>query len=154
MAYKSQPTITRPANTTAYTAGDVVGGVITFDGAGPYASHALLTSVDLRIQVAALPVGMTSFRLHLYNATPPSAIADNAAWDLPTGDLAGYLGYVDMGSPADMGGSLFCQVDQVNKHVLLGSSQAALYGYLVTNGAFTPAANSEVYIPTLRAVAL
>lgn len=32
MAYKSQPTVTRPANVTAYNAGDVVGGVITFDG--------------------------------------------------------------------------------------------------------------------------
>lgn len=155
MAYKSQPTVTRPANVTAYTAGDVVGGVITFDGVGNRAGHTLLTSCDLRINIAAIPSGMTSFRLHLYNESPASALADNAPWDLPSGDRSGYIGYVDLGSPADMGSSLFCQVDQVNKHVQLpGNPPTKLYGYLVTNGAFTPAANSEVYVPCIRGVDL
>lgn len=153
MAYRSQVTITRPANTTAYTAGDVVGGVITFDGAGPYGAHALITSADLRPLIAAVPSGMTSFRLHLYTGTPPSALADNAAWDLPSGDRSVYAGFIDLGSPADLGSTLFCQVDAVNKHVLFGNERA-LYGYLVTNGAFTPAANSEQYVITLRSVDL
>jgi hypothetical protein len=95
---------------------------------------------------------MTSFRLHLYDATPPSATADNAAWDLPAGDRANYLGYVDLGSPVDVGATLYVQTDQVNKQ--FRASTADLYGYLVTNGGFTPAANSEVYVPELNAVAL
>lgn len=151
MGYKSQPTVTRPANTTAYTAGDVVGGAITFDGAGPFGGSAIITSADLRVHVAAIPAGMTSVTLHLYDATPPSALADNAPWDLPAGDRASYLGFLSIGTPVDVGSTLFCQLDAINKQVRLGSS-SSLFGYLVTNGGFTPAGNSEVYVPTLYAI--
>jgi hypothetical protein len=155
MAYKSQPTVTRPANTTAYTAGDVVGGAITFKAIAPaHASGILITSSALRIDVTAVPSGMTSFRLHLYSATPPSALADNAAWDLPSGDRASYLGYIDLGSPADVGSTLYVQADQINKQLKLPADSQHLYGYLVTNGAFTPAGNSEVYAPELYSVEL
>lgn len=154
MAYKSQPIVTRPANVTAYTAGDVVGGVIAFSDMASVAAgrDVVITTASLRIDVSAIPSGMTSFRLHLYSVTPPSAIADNAAWDLPSGDRASYLGYVDVGSPADAGSTLYCQVDAINKQLRLGAAESALYGYLVTNGAYTPAGNSEVYVPTLHAV--
>jgi hypothetical protein len=151
MAYKSQPTVTRPANTTAYAAGDVVGGAITFAEL-PKGINLLVTSAALRIDVAAIPTGMTSFRLHLYSLTPPSALADNAVWDLPAGDRACYLGYIDIGSPADVGSTLFVQADGVNKHLL--SRGTGVFGYLVTNGGFTPAGNSEVYTPTLHAADL
>lgn len=153
-AARAQVTITRPANVTPYTAGDVVGGVITFPSMGAAGSQAMLTSVDLRIDIAAIPSGMTSFRLYLYSVTPPSALADNAVWDLPAGDRAGFIGYIDLGSPLDLGSTLFTQLDTINKHVKLGAAETALFGYLVTTGGFTPAANSEVYVPTLRAVAL
>lgn len=150
MAFKSQVTITRPANVTPYNAGDVVGGVLTFAGLGNRDQNALITYASLRIDVNAIPAGMTSFRLNLYSASPGSAIADNAAWDLPSGDRASYIGYIDIGSPADMGSTLFVQVKGDNHHAILaGGASSTLYGYLVTNGAFTPAANSEVYALTL-----
>lgn len=149
MAYKSQPTVTRPADTTAYTAGDVVGGVIPFDGMRG-AGSLLLTAASLRIHVAAIPAGMTSFRLHLYDKSPPSALADNAAWTLAGADRDDYLGFVDVGSPAAQAGTLFAQVDGLNKHVI-SDTNSGLFGYLVTNGAFTPAGNSEVYVPALFA---
>jgi hypothetical protein len=153
MAYKSKPTVTRPANTTAYTAGDVVGGAIEFADIGPYAGDILITTASLRINIAAIPSGMTSFTLHLYDITPPSALADNAAWDLPAGDRNNYLGQINLGSPADLGSTLRVQTDQVNTQVRLGGSYS-VWGYLVTNGGFTPAGNSEVYVPTLHAVSL
>jgi hypothetical protein len=81
MAFNAQTTVTRPANATPYTAGDVVGGVIPFYGMSNAAGAILITSADLRIDVAAIPAGMTSFRLHLYSVTPPSALADHAVWD-------------------------------------------------------------------------
>jgi hypothetical protein len=152
MAYQAKPTVTRPANTTAYTAGDVVGGAIAFSGIGPFGGDILITSAALRINVAAIPAGMTSFRLHLYDATPPSALADNAPWDLPAGDRANYLGYIDLGSPADVGSTLYVQADQINRQIRLRT--ADLHGYLATNGGFTPAGNSEVYVPELNAVRL
>lgn len=139
--YTSQVTVTRPADTTAYTAGDVVGATaaaITFASIGPAAGHIIITSADLRVDVTAVPSGMTSFRLHLYNATPPSALADNAPWDLPSGDRASYLGYIDLGTPVDLGSTLFVQTPtDFRKELLMGAS-TSLFGYLVTNGGYTP----------------
>ena len=152
--YTSQITVTRPANATPYTAGDVVGGAIAFLAIGPAGASLMLNSAALRIDVAAIPASMTTMRLHLYSVTPPSALADNAAWDLPAGDRASYLGFVDIGTVADLGSTLFVQVDNLNKQTKLAAGESALYGYLVTSGAFTPAGNSEVYTPTLRASAI
>lgn len=153
-AARAVASITRPANVTAYAAGDVVGGVLTLAAAGPSAGHVVITSADLRYDVAAIPSGMSSFRLYIYSATPPSALADNAVWDLPSGDRASFLGYIDLGSIADLGSTLFTQVDGINKQVKLGTGETALYGYLVTTAGYTPAANSETLQLTLRTVAL
>jgi hypothetical protein len=151
VGYSAQVGVTRPANQTPYTALDVVGGVIEFPNMGPAGGQIKITSVDLRIDVAAVPAGMTTFRLHLYNVTPPSAIADNAAWDLPAGDRAAYLGYVDILTPVDVGSTLSIQTDALNRQVKLAGT--SLFAYLVTTGGFTPAANSEVYNPRLYSVA-
>jgi hypothetical protein len=154
--YRSQKSVTRPSNTTAYTAGDVVGAtaaVIEFTNIGPAGGQIMLTSADVRIDVSAIPSGMTSERWHLYTATPPSALADNAVWDLPSGDRAGYIGYIDLGSPADLGSTLFAQVDGINKHVKLAANSTSLFAYRVTNGAYTPG-SGDVSTLTLRAIAV
>lgn len=147
--YKSTLEFTRPANTTAYTAGDVIGvadvsvaanagsAIHEFASIGPSAGAIIITGADLRIDAAAVPPGMTSFRLHLYDAAP-TAILDNAAWDLPAGDRAAYLGYIDMGTAVDVGSTLYAQADQINKQFKLASGATSLYGLLVTNGGFTP----------------
>jgi hypothetical protein len=150
MAIRSQATITRPANITAYTALDVVGGAFELPGLTLGSNQDLqVVSSCLRIDVAAIPAGMTTFRLHLYSATPPSAIADNAAFDLTSADRAVYLGYVDLGTALDLGATLFCQADNINKSVRL--TTGGMFGYLVTTGGFTPAGNSEVYSVALHA---
>lgn len=141
-----QITITRPANTTAYTAGDVIGAsaaALTFATGMTSAQRVMIAGVDLEYDVAAIPSGFTTCRLHLYSVTPPSALADNAAWDLPSGDRASYLGYVDISQILDMGSTLFIQNDNVNKLIQMSGS-ASIFGYLMTTGAFTPAGNSEV----------
>lgn len=150
--YTSAVTVTRPANVTPYTANDDVGGAITFPTMGPSGGNVIITSGELEIDVAAVPTGMTSFRLYLYSVTPPSALADNAAWDLPAGDRASFLGYVDLGTPVDLGSTLYVRTDGINAHFKLAGT--SLFGYLVTNGGFTPAGNSEVYVVTLHATAL
>ena len=149
--YSAAITVTRPANVTAYTANDVVGGAITFTSMGPSAGRVIITSAALEYDVAAIPSGMTSYRLYLYNVTPPSATADNGAWDLPSGDRASFLGYIDLGSPADLGSTLYCETNGVNKQIKL--SGTSIFGYLVTNGGFTPAGNSETLVVTLHATA-
>jgi hypothetical protein len=154
VGFKSAPTVTRPANTTAYTAGDVIGGAIELTSIGPIGAHVLITGVDLRIDVASLPSGMGNMRMQIYDATPPSALADNAAWSLPSGDRANYLGYIDIGTPVAVGSTLFVQADGVNKQFKLGAGQTSLWAYLMTTAGFTPGANSEVYNPRARSVSV
>jgi hypothetical protein len=81
--------------------------------------------------------------------TPPSALADNDPFDLPAGDRAAYLGSINVGTPVDLGSTLYVAQDGINKQVTLASSN--LYGYLVTAGAYTPAA-LVVYRIALHAV--
>ena len=154
--YHAQTSVTRPANTNTYGAGDVVGAaaaVWKFNNIGPAGGRILITSTALRVDLAATPAGMTSFRLHLYNVTPPSAAADEATWDLPAGDRSAYLGYIDLGSPADVGSTLYVQADQVNKQVQLKAGSSDLYGYLVTSGSYA-GASGTVYTIDLHSVAL
>lgn len=151
-AYDVALSITRPANQTPYTALDNVGGALTFASVGPSASAIMITGAQLELDIAAIPSGMTSFRLHLYNVTPPSAVSDNGAWDLPSGDRASYLGFIDLGSPVDLGSTCYVEATNLNKQLKL--SGTSLFAYLVTTTGYTPAANSEVYKVTLHAVAV
>lgn len=147
--------ITRPSNTTAYTAGDVYGATaaaITFPTMGPSGGGSIIiTSATFEKDVTALISGETIYTLHLYSVTPPSALADNAAWDLPSGDRASYLGSISLGTPVDLGSTLYVEQNGINKQVTLASG--SLYGYLVTAGAFTPASATVIRL-CLHAVAV
>jgi len=140
---------TRPANVTAYSAGDVVSGStsdsqLDFTSAGTAGKSIVITEAWLRIDVATKPSGMTMFRLHLYSAAP-TAIADNAVWDLSsTGDKSTYLGYIDLLSPVDVGSVLYEQTTNINKQVPLTTT--TLFGLLVTNAAWTPASAQAISI--------
>jgi len=155
-AYSAAVTLTRTNDTNAYTANDVIGAAtgstaaLTFASMGPSGKEIVITSAALEIDITAVVSGMTSFRLYLYNVTPPSALGDNAAFDLPSGDRASYLGYVDLGTPVDLGSTLYVESNGIQKQVKL--SGTSLFGYLVTNGAWTPAA-STVFVITLHSVA-
>jgi hypothetical protein len=154
--YHAQTSVTRPANTNTYAANDVVGATAAawkFHNIGPAGGRILITSTALRFDLTAIPTGMTSFRLQLYNATPPSALADEATWDLPAGDRASYVGYIDLGSPADVGSTLYVQADQVNKQIQLAAGCSDLWGYLVCNGTYA-GASSGVQAIDLHSVAL
>lgn len=144
-------TITRPSNTTAYAAGDVVGATaaaISFADIGPSGKDINITRTELRIDLAAVPSGMTSFRLELYSVTPPSALADNDPFDLVSGDRASYLGFIDMGTPVDKGSTLYAQVNGVNTHLKLAGT--GLFAYLVTVGGYTPT-SAATFAVTLHA---
>ena len=137
----------------AYGAGDVMDVAQEFINIGPIVGGPIMiVSCSLLIAHTAVISGETSYRLHLYNVTPPSAHADNAAWDLPSGDRAGYLGYVDLGTPVDVGSSLWVETHGINKQIMvLGSAGGGnIWGELVTNGGFTATANDRVV--TLHAI--
>jgi hypothetical protein len=156
-AYRAAVTITRPSNTTAYTAGDVVGdtggsAIITLPSIGPSGGYVLMQSVRLLIGNTSVPSGMTGFRLHLYTASP-TAIADNAAFDLVSGEVANYAGYVDLPTPQDLGSTLFSQADYCGTAIKLASASTTLYAELETRGAFTPASGTlyDLRVMTLEA---
>lgn len=147
----------RTADANIYAALDVVGAAtgstaaLQFAAMGSLGADIMITSVELEIDAAAVISGETSYRLYLYNVTPPSALGDNVAWDLPSGDRASYLGYVDLGSPVDLGSTLYVRTDGINAHFALAGTD--LFGYLVTNTSYTPT-SARVYKVTLHAVAL
>lgn len=152
--YGPAVTLTRTADTNAYAANDVLGAAtgstaaLTFT-AGAGAGEYLITSASLEIDASAVISSETSYRLYLYNVTPPSALGDNAAWDLPSGDRASFLGYIDLGSPVDLGSTLYVQQDNINKQVTLAS--ASLFGYLTTTTGYTPS-SARVHKITLHTV--
>jgi hypothetical protein len=146
--YRSAVTITRPSDTTAYAAGDVVGdtsgsAIITLAVAGPAGGSVLVQSASLLFSDNAVPIGAGAFRLHLYSVAP-TAIADNAPFDLVGGDRAGYLGYVDLSAPADLGSSLYSQADYSGRLVQLATGSTSCYVEIETRSAFTPVSASTV----------
>ncbi|MFA5922321.1 MAG: hypothetical protein WC856_13680 [Methylococcaceae bacterium] len=140
VSHSATVTVTRPADTTAYTAGDVIGdtggsAIMTFANMGKAAGgEVMITSVELELDVATS--AMAGTKLRLYNAAP-TAIADNAAWDLVSGDRGKYLGQITLSTPTDEGSTLFCDNDGINKQITLASG--SLYAELQTVSAFTPA---------------
>jgi hypothetical protein len=160
--YESSVTIIRPSNVTGYTALDVIGqadtgtpanagdAILVFDLIGPPGGHIRITGLDLIPYLAAVTAGMTTFRLHLYDAAP-AAILDNAAMDFAAADRAKYLGFIDLAAPTDFGSTIFTQ--NINNTTLpclkLAAGVQKLFGVLQTVGAFTPT-SGETYKIRLR----
>ena len=149
-AYRTTATITRPSNTTAYTAGDVVGdtggsAIISLTSAGPTAGFVIIQSISLVFSDSTVPSGMGAFRVHLYSASP-TAIADNAAFDLTSGERDTYMGFIDLPTPADLGSSLYTQTDYPGRLIKLAAASTTLFVELETRGAYTPVSASTVSI--------
>lgn len=155
-SYEASVTLTRTADTNAYTAGDVLGAATGATAAlqftlGPSGGgEVIITTARFEIDKTSVPSGMTSFRLYLYSVTPPSALGDNAAWDLPSGDRASFRGYVDLGTPVDLGSTLYVETLQINKQIAVPAG-GILFAYLVTNGGYTPA-SADVQKITLHSI--
>ncbi len=159
IAYSAVVSVTRPNDTTAYAISDVLGsgtqaggGIMVFPNMGPPNGRILITSVSLLRQVSALVGNEANYRLHLYNASPLSALGDNGAWDLTAGDLPNYVGYIDMGTPIDWGSNIYVEANGYNKQVALGPS-GNLFGYLTTVFGYTPVALTVLTV-TLHSQAL
>jgi hypothetical protein len=154
-SYSAAVSQQRTSDTNAYAANDVIGSAtgstaaLTFPIAPSAGGEVMITSVALETDAAAVISGEAGYRLHLYNVTPPSALGDNVAWDLPSGDRASYLGYVDLGQPVDLGSTCYIETNGVNKQIKAASGN--VFGYLTTLGPFTPA-SATVRVITLHTV--
>jgi hypothetical protein len=147
-SYRATAAITRPSNTTAYATGDVLGdtggsAILTLSNFGPTAGFVLIQSVSLVFSDSSVPSGMSSFRVHFYSATP-TAIADNAGFDLAAGERASYVGFVDLPAPQDFGSTLYSQVDYPGRLVKLAAASTGVFAEIETRGGYTPASASTV----------
>lgn len=146
IGYSASATFTPAAN--SHTAGDCNGAAAEFVYIGPAGRSVMITSATLEIDGGTAEA--TAWRLHLYNVTPPSALAEDAAHDIPSGDRASYLGYVDLGTAVDAGATQWVETHGINKQIKL--SGTSVFGYLVNLSTVTPAA--VAHIVTLHAVAV
>jgi hypothetical protein len=123
-----------PAN-TSHTAGDSVGVAAEFALAAPSAS--LLRIVSASLLVAGGTNETATWRLYLFSVTPPSALADDAAFLLASGDRASFLGYFDFAQLVDVGDTLYIEATPNKVIRLTGTS---VFAYLVNLATVTTAA--------------
>jgi len=163
-AFDSTVSIARPDNTTNYTAGDVIGvaksgtpadagsAIHTLSNAGPSGGFVLIQSVSLVVGLSVVTSGMGGFRVHFYNASP-TAILDNAAYNLVSDDVSAYMGFVDLAAPQDLGSTLYTQADYLGKLIKLAAASTSLYAQIETRNGFTPASGAtyELRVNALEA---
>lgn len=145
-AYSASATFTPAAS--SHVANDCNGAAAEIALGAPSASRVMITSASLEIDGGTAEA--TAWRLYLYNVTPPSATADDGAWDLASGDRTAFLGYVDLGTAVDLGSTQWVEINGINKQVAL--SGTSVFAYLVNLTTLTPAA--VAHIVTLHAVGL
>lgn len=150
---------TRPANTTAYTAGDAVSNNGTA-GSVTAISFTLADSNDAPFRIKRARCDSTdtgvagkSLRLYLFNSDPTASSGvgggDNAAWSQKKAGMIGVLeGYFRTFSDGSFAEFLPVAGDIYATPV---SGAQTLYGLVQTIDAWTPSANSTTFTFTIEA---
>lgn len=110
------------------TASKIGSAILTIPGFGTPGGMTIIRQAMFFNDAASLQTNLTGFRLHLYDKSPDSDLVDNYAWTLTAADAPAYLGYVDIGTPVDLGPSLMVQTAELAKYVM--TQTGTLYGYL------------------------
>lgn len=140
-------TVTRPATTPTYTAGDVVGSAVTgyFSLTGAARSPGGRLRINtLQITKSTKNVTLAAFDLYVFD-TLPAAIADDAEW-LPTdAEILNLVGGVEIVATdwKQGGGSTnalcaLCLKTNLNWIVKCAAGSTTLYGILVARAAHQP----------------
>lgn len=157
--YNPSASFTRPADTTAYAAGDLAANSTTAGSVTPLSWTMQSTNIigpfslyRARLQKTATSVTNASFRLHLFSASPGVASGDNGAFSAT--QSANYLGSIALDLTTTPGakfsdgavghGSMTAGSD-MNTRLPSGTT---IYGLLEVLAAYTPA-NAEVFTVTL-----
>lgn len=149
-AFGPHVAVTRPNDTTPYTAGDVVGGAFNFPFLVPFGANLRFISAFLRILRTSIPAGEAGYTLHLYSNKPPSQLADNIAFTVSVADGPFYIGSIDFAAVADLGSIVYQDVEnlQMQRKLVQAAPTNApeneqgtfLWAYLVTVVGYTPEA--------------
>lgn len=146
--------VTRTADTNAYAAKDVIGAAtgstaaLTFSNMGQAGKDIIIRSAEIEVDASALIASEAGYTLWFYSITPPSALGDNVAFDIPSGDRASFLGKLALGTPVDEGSTLYLRTENINMQMKLAG--ADLFAYLTTDAGHTPT-SARVYKVTLHA---
>lgn len=153
----SSATITRPTNTDAYAAKDVistaVGAVIEFSGMAR-SNGGTGTIVKARLMTGQ-STNTAQYRLHLFH-TAPTPIADNAQYAMLVANQANRVGMIDFpacsteGTGSDAAATMRPSSDgsypPPNLWYKCAANDTKLYGILETIGVFTPASAQTYFI--------
>lgn len=142
--------ITRPADTTAYAAGDSVNTSTSAATVITFANFARIsggTGYITKVRIATDKKSITPrFRLHLFNASP-TLVNDNAAFARYYADESKRIGYVDlpaMFTPSDTSNSTLSEAQDATIRIpFVAVAGRAIYGVLETLDAFTPASGEK-----------
>jgi len=151
---QASDTITLAHDVAAHHALDVVstaaGEILEFASLGAANDLICILGARLKYNGSAVPSASTGYRLHLYNASP-TAIADDAAFNVPSTDLVKYIGYIPLSVLVDNGDTCISWDNNINFTAKLTGT--GLYGILQCIAAETPAANA-VFTILLNTVAI
>lgn len=153
---------TRPADTTAYTSGDLVANSTTAGSVVALSwtvTEAMTAVADAPFMIRRCKIKKTTtsttnaaFRLHIFGTDPTAASGvvngDNGAFSIKD---AAYLGYFDVPSVFALNNcAIGIGAPQVGAEIghVLGSGQT-LYGLIEVRGAYTPG-NAEVFTVELE----
>lgn len=147
--------ITRPADTTAYTAHDAICDktvsptVLTFANAlrGPGGEGKVVAATIATDQIA----NVETFKLQLYKAPPSVYPADNAANDAPRYvDIASFIGTIQFGAAAKplVGAptASYAEKTGLNMEITNTDGTSNIYGVLESVLGFTPASGQKFHI--------
>lgn len=139
----AEVTFTRPSDTNAYTAGDVVSNstsaatILEFTAASFEGGGGVIQAATLIDSVAAGT--KPEFDLYLFDTTVVME-NDNAAWDPSDTEVKTFIGKIDF-LAADfetMGANGVTQVRNINLPFKCVANSTILYGILVARNAYTP----------------
>lgn len=149
---------TRPNDTLAYAAGDLVANSTTAGSVVPM-QISLANSAGPRGQTRITRARLTksgttatnaNFRVHLYSTSPTPANGDNGAWS--TDQSANWLGNIDVTSMlAFTDGCTGTGSATAGSEMFLNLPSGTIFALLMAQAAYTPAAN-EVFTLTLEDV--
>lgn len=159
--YMPSQTFTRPSDTTAYTANDLVANSTTAGSVTALAFNAELSGgrgliVGGRLSKSGTTVTLAKFDLHLFHRSPTVTNGDNGAFAIDTGRY--YIGKIafDLTSGAEIGTAYATGIVQLTAPGLVFDSQSqglaastyqapqVVYGLLVATAGYTPT-SAEVF---------
>lgn len=131
------------STTPAYTAGDAVGGKMTFSNATRIAAYSgRIKSVIVVDQAKQAPI----LDLVIFNADPSSTtVTDNSVLDVADGDMSKIVARVPLVDWVQFNDNAACAVNNLSLDFNLASG-SSLYGALVTRGTPTFAATNDVIV--------